>query len=215
MSFTFLTEPIVAPKSRTGTMCLVIHASDGPAEACIDGRGFVIPPNQIFEVPSITCTDHNNNGPIEYTTPANHVMKALLQQCWRWGLVEVPVIKEQGRFGVKYSFDETAAHELAKQALIAAEDRMVTEYVSVQKARMVANLPALPPNGTVATVIENRKIDLDREFNIKPIGYGTVAKAAAANEEMEAMRKRQEELESTNKDLQKKLNQLLKSLGEK
>lgn len=210
-----IAEPIASKPGKSSTMCLVIHAAETPAECVIDGRGYIIPPNEIFEVPSITCTDHNNNGPYEYTTPADQVMQTMLRLCWAWGLVEVPVEKKQGKYGVQYGFDEAKAHESAKRALIEAEDQIITDYVAVQRARMSANLPALAPSGRAALVIEKRRIDLDKEFNIKPIGYNTVAKAAAANEEMAAMHKRQADLEAENADMKKKLNQLLKSLGEK
>lgn len=207
LTLAHLSEPITTSKSRAGVMCLVIHASDTPAECCIDGRGFSIPPHTVFEVPSITCTDHNNNGAIEYTTPPDQVMQVMLKDCWRWGLVQVPAVKEQSRYGLKYTFDEESAHELAKQQLLKAEEKMVTEYVAVQRARMMANLPALAPGGTVAKVIEQRKIDLEKEFNLKPIGYGTVAKAAAANEEMATLRQE-------NADLKAQFETILKRLGE-
>src|SRR5262249_38764970 len=138
------------------------------------------------------------NGPIQYTISSYQVMQDLLKQCWRWGLVQIPVEKKQGRYGVKYEFDENTAFGLAKKALIEAEEKMITDYVGVQKARQVAGLAVMPPGGTVATVIERRRIDLDREFNLKPIGYGTVAKAAAASQETEALKQRIADLEAVN-----------------
>ena len=202
-----IAEPISSQKGKPTTMCLVIHAADVPAEACIDGRGIIIPPNTIFEVPAITCTDHNNNGPYEYTTPADQVMKAVLQQCWSYGLVEVPVVKEQGKYGVQYGFDEAKAHEAAKKALLEAEDQMINDYVTIQRARMMENLAVLPPNARTAQIIDKHHIDLEKQFNLKPIGYNTAAKAAAAGEEMNALRRDNEELRA-------KFDALLARLGE-
>lgn len=195
-------------------MILVIHAGDKPAEFHADGLTISIPPNQVFEVPAIRGTDHNNNGPIEYLTPPEIVRDLMIARLWSYGLVEVPVIRSSGKFGVKYEFDEEAGIGMAKDLLIKAEEQIVANYVKVCQDRMSQNLPSFPPNGRAREVIEKRRIDLKKEYNIVPIGYGTVAAAAAQGEEMAALRAEVEASRIRNKEMEDKFNRLMAQLGD-
>lgn len=187
-------ERTAARGERIASMCLVIHASPKPAEACLDGRGFSIPPNTVFEVPPIDCTDHDTGGVRPYSTPPHIVMAKLIEQCWGSGLVEVPVIKKAGKFGVQYAFDEEAAHAKAKAAYVLACEKVMQHYVLVQRDRMTQGAPALPPSGRAAEVIAELHIDLKKEYNLEPVGFGTVARASAVSEEIEAVKRENSEL---------------------
>lgn len=200
------------PKTVKPTIYLLIHASPENAEVCIDGRGYIIPPNKAWRVPEIVCTDHNNNGPYEYRTPSETLAKEIINKCWMYGVVEVPVFEKENEFGIQYEYDNKAAHELAKQALIKAEEQIVMNYVVIQRERMSNNLPAMPPTGRVKYVVDKRKIDLKRDYNIDPIGYGAVAKAAAASEGMETIQRQLDEQKKLNTDLTERFNKLMAQL---
>lgn len=188
-------------------MKLLIHAAEEDATCLIDGHPFVIPPNESFEVPVIVGTDHNNNGPFEYTIPENLVAELIVKHCWHFGMVEIPVIRTKGKLGTKYEYDAEQALLQARDALIKAEEQILANYVKVAQERMGQGLPAAPPNGRALMIIEKRKIDLKKQYNITPAGYGTVARAAANQDEMDTLRQQ-------NADLNEKFNRLMRQLGE-
>ena len=74
-------------------MIFVFHAADETAFVRIDGRLFMIPPNELFDVPEIRGTDMNNNGPFEYIMPERLVAEKLVEHCWTYGLVIVEMKK--------------------------------------------------------------------------------------------------------------------------
>src|SRR6266478_5949752 len=113
-------------------MIFVLHVDDEPAQAMIDGRLLIIPPNELFEVPEIRGMDCNNNGPVEYLIPDKLVAQKLIQHCWFHGLVEVPMVRTRG--GVTSDID--AARASARTALETAQDSMLTKYVQDQQERV-------------------------------------------------------------------------------
>lgn len=186
-------------------MRLVIHAAEEMAECEIQANVFRIPPNRAFKVNSIFDMDHNNNGPIEVAIPEEVVCQKLLDRCWFYGLTEVAVVEIPGEFGPTYTYDVPAALVTAKERLLIAEDQILGNYVKTAQERMSQQLPASPPNGRAKYVIEKRKIDLKKEFNITPVGYGQVAKAASHQDEID-------ELKRQNADLLARFNRLMESM---
>jgi len=171
-------------------MIFLYHVDDENAEAVIDGRLFVIPPNDLFEVPEIRGTDTNNNGPQEYIIPDRIVAQKLLEHCWYHGVVQVPMIKTKG--GV--SSDIESAKRAAREALNNAHDMMLTRYVQDQQERVTReNKPAIAPGGRLTNIIERRGIDLKKEFNIDPPGWKS-DKIRDRDAEFAAMQKKIDEL---------------------
>src|ERR1051326_7713032 len=107
-------------------MRFVFHVDDEPASVMIDGRLLTIPPNEPFEVPELRGTDINNNGPHEYIIPDHQVMAKILDHAWYHGVIEVPVIRsKQG-----ISADMSKAVTMATDALVIAEDKILTRYIA-------------------------------------------------------------------------------------
>lgn len=176
-------------------MKMLIHTSLSNAECVIDGKGFSIPPNRPFKVPSIKRHD--------YVVPEEYVAEKILAHCWHYGIVDIPCEEVISDTGVEYKYDTAAIMSIAREKLIAAEEQILANYVEISQSRMSQQLPALPPSKTVDAVIRRRGIDIAKEYNIKPVGYGVVAQAAStANELIEAraesaeLRQRLERLEA-------------------
>lgn len=173
-------------------MIFLYHVDNENAETVIDGRLFVIPPNDLFEVPEIRGTDTNNNGPQEYIIPDKMVAQKILEHCWYHGVVQVPMIRTKG--GV--TSDVKAAEREARESLERAHDMMLTRYVQDQQERVTReNKPALAPGGRLTKIIERRGIDLKKEFNIDPPGWRT-DKIRDRDAQMDAMQAKIDELTS-------------------
>ena len=171
-------------------MIFLLHVDSEAATALVDGRLFVIPPNELFEVPEIRGTDCNNNGPMEYVITDKQVAQKLIAHCWYHGVVEVPMTRTKG--GV--TSDIETARKVARQALETAEDTILTQYVEAQQERVIReNKPAIPPSAPLIKIIEKRGINLKKEFNIDPPGYN-VAQHRDRDAEMDVLRKQVEEL---------------------
>lgn len=184
-------------------MIFLLHVDEEPAKASIDGRLFVIPPNELFEVPEIRGTDCNNNGPVEYVITDKLVAQKLVQHCWYHGMVEVPMIRTKG--GVTSDVD--AAKKAARVALELAQDKMLTSYVQEQQERVTReNKPALAPSVPLIKIIERRGINLKRDFNIDPPGW-VVENKRDRDAELDTLRQQ-------NEALAQKMNDLLAKLGE-
>lgn len=175
-------------------MKLVIHAADEDATCEIQGHVFRIPPRKAFRIGAMFDMDHNNNGPVEAPIPEETVCQRLVERCWYFGLVEVPVLESEGQLGPEYRYDIPAALEVAKERLIVAEEQILGNYVKVSQDRMSQQLPAMPPNGRAKYIIEKRGIDLKKSFNITPVGYDTVRAASSHDDEIAELRRRNEEL---------------------
>ena len=171
-------------------MIFVLHMDEETAQVRIDGRLFSIPPNELFEVPDITGTDCNNNGPTEYRIPEKQVAAKIIEHCWYHGMVEVPMTRTKG--GV--TSDIEAARKAARTALELAHDTMLNKYVTDQQERLsIYNKPALAPSTPIMKIIERRGIDLDRDFGIKPPGFD-MRGARDRDAEMEELKKQIAEL---------------------
>lgn len=85
-----------------------------------------------------------------------------------YGLIIIPSVRT--RTGI--SIDVEAAEVLAKAALKKSEDELLQRWVLRQQTeRVKAGLPVLPPTGRVDEIIRNRGLNLQRVYNINPVGY--------------------------------------------
>ena len=184
-------------------MIFVLHVDGEPAQAMIDGRLLIIPPNELFEVPEIRGMDCNNNGPVEYLIPDKLVAQKLIQHCWFHGLVEVPMVRTKG--GVTSDID--AARASARTALETAQDSMLTKYVQDQQERVTRdNKPAIAPSAPLEKIIRKRGIDLKRDFNIDPPAWN-IGKSRDRDAEFEALKEAHDKMT-------KQFDELLARLGD-
>lgn len=195
-------------------MIFVMHMDEEVATVVVDGRLLTIPPDFAFEVPEIRGNDMNNNGHYEYIIPDHQVAAKVREHGWYHGIVDVPVI----RTGNAITVDTDAARVAAKTALMAAQDAMLTLYITEQQERIKGGKAALPPDGRVATVIERRGIDLRRDFSIDPPGY-TLGKIVNREAEIDDLKKEVAEQrrlrETENVGLKKQLADLFALLEKK
>jgi len=104
------------------------------------------------------------------------------------GLVEIPVETVKARNGITFSYDTNAALKKAKERLIQAEEKMLSDYVTQCRELIAENKPAQPPGPRIAAIINKYGVDLKAKYGIVPIGYDVAAAGAAKNLEMESMR---------------------------
>lgn len=186
----------------------VFHCSDEDASAVIDGRLIVIPPNELYEVEEIRGTDVNNNGKYEYIIPVHKVIERLLQHCWHFGLVVVPMTRTVG--GVTSDLD--AAKKMAFDARIAAEDTMLSKYISDQTERVTINGKApIAPSKPIRRILDARGLDLIKDFNLTVPGE-TISKAADRDKEMSEMKLRMDKQDKENEELRRGMSQLIEKL---
>jgi hypothetical protein len=178
-------------------MIFLFHVYRDPAQLCIDGKTFIIPPNELFEVTEIRGMDCNNNGHQEYITPPSKVAELIIARGKHFGIIEVPLTRR----GTDVQVDIEDARRRAKDLLRSTEDQMLMAYVREQQERAQANAPVQAPGGRVLEIIQERGLDIKKEFNINPVGWVLGEQAAKDN--------RMEELERQNAQLQSQMKELL------
>jgi hypothetical protein len=172
-------------------MRFVYHVDDETAHITVDGRMISIPPNEIFEVPELRGNHFNNNGPCEYIITEAKVAEELIRQGWYHGIVDVPIRRSKNGMEA----DVEAARKLATALLIDSEDKILGQYISDQQERTtVHGKAAIAPIGRVLKIIEARGIDLEKDYNISPPGYG-MAKARNRDAEVEELKHQMAELQ--------------------
>lgn len=179
-------------------MILLFHANDDSIVEIVDGAMYTLIPNEPNEIEN------------EF-----HAQKILERLPWA-GIVQVQTVKTKG--GVKYDID--AATEEAMEARHASEDKMITEYVTIQMEERVRHgRPVLPPEGRVAAAILSRNIDLGAKYNLFPVGWdkdgATLAAAGGSPEETKALRERNEQLEAELAQQRATTDAILKALPPK
>src|ERR1041385_5771515 len=112
----------------------VYHEAGETAQIRIDGKSFEIPSHELYEVPDVTGTDCNNNGPYEYRTPAAFIAAKICEHAWYLGIVQVTV--KVGKGGTTLESNVEEAKLQAQQAVRAAEDKILERYVSDQRERI-------------------------------------------------------------------------------
>lgn len=163
-------------------MKIVLQVSGEMGTVKIDGRELFIRSGEPFEVPVLTGTDFDAAGYRQYTIPEEYACREILHNLWYLGIVEVPFVRE----GFQIKMDEAGAVALAKKAFIAAQEKIVADYVRTQQERVQQGSPANPPNGRAAAIISMRGIDIKREYGLNPAGHGHVAAAASLEESLTA-----------------------------
>lgn len=177
----------VVEKQKPPSLVLVIHANDEDAGIVIDGRQYLIPPNEPFVVEEIACTDHMT-GDYQYRTSPQEIAAEMVRLLWHVGMVQIPVNEVRTRNGITYKYDEASALKQSKELLVKAEEAMLQGYVTQCRELMSENKPAQPPGPRIAAIIKKYGIDLKAKYNISPVGFDVVSAGAAQNEAMEALR---------------------------
>ena len=196
-------------------MKLVYQESGETASVIIDTKEVKIPSGKVTEVPEIRGTDYNPAGPLAYTIPPDYVVKELMAKLWWCGLIEVKV--ERDGFQMKLE-DESSIKARAKAALDAAERQIVADWVQSQQQRIQQNAGALPPGGRALHVIEKRGIDIAKEYNLRPAGYGTLPPAITDIEtkmRAEYEQRMADELAQQKATFDAKFNEIMKRLDRK
>lgn len=130
-------------------MKLLLHTDDEVVHARIDINSYTLPPGEPVEIEN----DHHAN--------------LILEQKVFHGIVEVPTIKS--RTGISYDIDSAIA--TSKEALLAADDLVVAQYIRTQlEDRLGAGKPALAPQGRALKIIRRTKTDL-ADYGIMPVGW--------------------------------------------
>jgi hypothetical protein len=179
-------------------MRFLYHCDDETAHVTVDGRMISIPPNEIFEVPELRGNHFNNNGPCEYIITEAKVAEELIRQGWYHGIVDVPIKKSKSGMEA----DVESARKQAAALLNENQDKILAQYISDQQERTtVHGKAAIAPIGRVLKIIEARGIDLEKDYNISPPGYG-MAKARDRDAEMEELKRQMAEMQKalTGKD---------------
>ena len=143
----------------------VIHAFEPPDASYLtlylDDKVFRLPPNETVEI------DRDSNGRA-LDTPEFYHFELIRQYGTLYGLVEVPAHKT--RTGIVLDVDE--AMEMAQAKLLMKRHRWINEWAADQlKTRVNKNLPVMAPSGFVAESIKMLNVDLQAQYNFKPVGW--------------------------------------------
>ena len=174
-----------------------------------EGRSYHIPPNEAWDVPTINGTDIP--GPAgqpaykSFTTSPDKVGAMLIRQGVYYGLVEVKVL----RTPTGTTFDLDGAKEASTRARRQAEDAMLQSYVKGAKEDELAKLPIRPPSAPIQKILNERKLDLKRDFGVQPVGWILSEGAKSRDVEFAALKAETEDQKQKISDLTKMLEQLL------
>ena len=133
-----------------------------------EGRTYVIPANKAWPVPAIEGTDCNGSQAYApFSIPIAKVAKMLCEAGVHFGLVPVPEVATAS--GIQ--FDLAAAAKNSTKARKGSEDGILERYIKGAKEDELAKTPVKPPSATITAILDARGLDLERDYNIKPVGY--------------------------------------------
>ena len=161
-----------------------------------EGKTYHIPPNEAWEVPEIRGTDIP--GPAgaapykTFVTPSHKVGEMLMKQGVYYGLVEV----HQVRQGNSIIFDVEGAMKASGVARKQAEDAMLQTYVKAAKEDELGKHPIRPPSAPIQKILNERGLDLKRDFGVQPVGWTLSEGAKARDAEMAALKSELAELKA-------------------
>lgn len=163
-------------------MKLLLHTDDETVFVRVDINSYILPPGEPVEIEN----DHHAN--------------IILEQKVFHGIVEVPMTKT--RSGINYDIESATAS--AKEALLAADDLVVAQYIRTQlEDRLGAGKPALAPQGRALKIIRRTQTDL-ADYGIMPVGWkqseapgrgGKAGRSAAFIDDKRPKSAREKELE--------------------
>lgn len=169
-------------------MNCLYHCSPETVSVRVDGKLFVLPPNEICEINEVRGTDCNNNGPYEYIIPEKLVAQLIISR--KPFIVEIPMVRTKG--GV--SSDLAAAQKQAKAALELYEDSQLAKYIEDQQDRVMKhNKSPMAPSAPILAILEKRGLDLKKDFNLEVPGL-MIGKVRDRDAEIDSLREQVDRL---------------------
>jgi len=149
-----------------------------------EGRTYVIPPNRAWPVPMLEGTDiPGKAGQPAYRTftiSAEKMTKYFLSEGKHFGLVEIEErLTDQGT-----QFDLETAVRQSTKARYDDQTAMLDQYVQSAHEDELQKLPVRPPGDVIQRILDERGLDLQKDFGITPVGYRVSEYAAARDEKM-------------------------------
>ena len=136
-----------------------------------EGRTYVIPPNKPWKVPSLEGTDIS--GPIgmpayrSFTVSEDKMAKQFLIDGKHYGLVSIDErITDQG-----ITFDINTAAERSKKARYDDQTLLLDQYIRSAHEGELNKQPVPPPVETIQRILDERGLDLQKDFGVTPVGY--------------------------------------------
>jgi len=152
-----------------------------------EGRTYVIPPNKAWKVPALEGTDIS--GPIgmpaykTFTISDEQMAKHFLREGKHYGLVSVEEkITDQGIL-----FDVKDAGERSKKARYDDQTYLLEQYVASAHDDELNKQPVRPPADVIQGILDDRGLDLQKDFGITPVGYRISEYAAARDEKLKQL----------------------------
>lgn len=183
----------------------LLHVDTEPVHEVMEGRLLTLLPNEPFEVKEIVSTDVDLNGNKTFVIPSEFIARVIIAHQMHHGVVLVKEIRR----GYNTELDVKSARAEAAIALKAGQDKMLSEYVRIQlEDRLKENKPALPPSKPIERIIDERGIDLQKEYGFRPVGWRVGDETKAREERTAALEAENVELKRTLRLVMEKVDRL-------
>src|SRR5262245_30547236 len=149
-----------------------------------EGRTYIIPPNKPWKVPALEGTDIS--GPIgmpayrTFSVSEEKMAKQFLIDGKHFGLVEVQEkFTDQG-----IVFDSKDAAQRSIKARYDDQTFLLDQYIRSAHESELSKQPVPPPVDTVQKILDERGLDLQKDFGVTPVGYKVSEYALARDQKM-------------------------------
>jgi len=160
-----------------------------------EGRTHIIPPNRAWRVPDLAATDcDGTRAYVPISVPADKMVRYYLREGIHHGLVLVhETVTDSG-----VQFDLADADKRSTAARYNDKTELLNAYVFTAKDDELKKEPVKPPPPVIQAILDERGLDLEKHFGIRPVGH-------VVSESMEAREKEVMELKRRNDQYEKEL----------
>lgn len=168
----------------------------------VDGRQFSIPHSEPFEVKAIEGTDLEK----PYMISSDKVGREIIRTAVLHGVVTI----EQIRTARGFEFDMEKADKESTRLRGKSQLEILQRYVDGAKQDQLANLPIKPPSAPIQAILDERGLDLKRDYGITPVGYKVSEAVAARDAELAATKQENASLRADIDELRGMVNTLVR-----
>ena len=177
-----------------------------------EGRTHIIPPNRPWSVPSLDGTDipglEGQPAYRTFTIPADKLAKAIMEDRKHDGLVLVAEqISDSG-----IAFDVKTAAQASSEARYRDQTAILDQYVKSAHEDELNKQPVRPPAESIQKILDDRGLDLQKDFGVTPVGYKVSEYAQARDEKMKTMEAENTSLRKEVSDIKKMMERAMETM---